>query len=382
MKSIAFHSKIHLDAREFHIHTGSVPEKNVVISEIFEKGQFITSSQIPFDIRDSSNTPSKVNYLKLVANDLHKNTIDEIEMLFFIHQKLKPLKKYIAHFKLGSILFYRNILPEAIENFEMAIKLKSDYVPAYIRLGKCYLKLKEYDKAIDIFQRGRMIQPDFLDLTNCLGVALTFAQQYEKAAEVLQDAIRKKPDFDEANFNLGVVLFLSTLKESTDQDKVVVPSRVIRYVRALTGLDRYENKYWQDAFNQTLAKISEEKLKDILTSLHDLQKKLILHLKIDILIESFYLKFMYGGKELSYEELESYENRIHKLENKRGEFADYWNEMGIIHIIQCRHLFLHSVNEFEKAVTLNENYSEATTNLELIRNVKKGFLILLRAILK
>jgi hypothetical protein len=51
-------------------------------------------------------------------------------------------------------------------------------------------------------------------------------------------------------------------------------------------------------------------------------------------------------------------------------------------MIQCRHLFLKSVAEFEKAVELNKDYTDANNNLSLIRNVKKGFLILLRAILK
>ena len=45
-------------------------------------------------------------------------------------------------------------------------------------------------------------------------------------------------------------------------------------------------------------------------------------------------------------------------------------------------LFLQSVREIEQAVALNENYREASNNLALIKNVKKGFLILLRAILK
>lgn len=100
------------------------------------------------------------------------------------------------------------------------------------------------------------------------------------------------------------------------------------------------------------------------------------------MIESFYLKFMYGGRELSYPELESYEARIWALSAERNNFADFWNEMGTIHIIQCRHLFLKALGEFEKAVELNKNYSEALKNLELTQNIKKGFLILLRAILK
>jgi tetratricopeptide (TPR) repeat protein len=382
LKSIAFHSKIHLHTREFHIHTGSVPEKNVVISEIFEKGQFINSKQLPFLLRDTDDSSSKVKYLKSLASDLHQNVIDEVKMLFYIHEKIKPLNKYIAHFKLGSIFYDRNILNEAIENFEQTIAIKNNYVPAYIRLGKCYIKSGEFQKAIEIFEEALKIEPNFLDLLNNLGVVLTFANNYEKATKILQETIKKKPDFDEANFNLGVVLFLSTLAGEGEQEKAIVPSRVIRYIKALNGLDRYQDSHWQNLLNSTLENISEGNLENILTSLHDLQIELITHLKIDLLSESFYLKFMYGGSELSYQELESYEKRIKRLESQRENFADYWNEMGIIHIIQCRHLFLESVKEFEKAVALNRNYLEANNNLELIKNIKKGFLILLRAILK
>jgi tetratricopeptide (TPR) repeat protein len=273
-------------------------------------------------------------------------------------------------------------LTEAIENFEQSIKLNNDFVPAYVRLGKCYIKRGEYGKAVEIYEQGLIIQPDFLDISNSLGVALTFANEYDKATFVLQETIKKKPDFDEANFNLGVVLFLSTLEGSSDQEKAIVPSRVIRYIKALNELERYQESYWQDLFEITLQRISEGNLEEILDSLRDLQLKLITQLKIDVLIESFYLKFMYGGRELDYEELKSYENRFKKLEEQRENFADYWNEMGIIHIIQCRHLFLQSVREFERAVELNKNYLEASNNMELIKNIKKGFLILLRAILR
>ena len=117
-------------------------------------------------------------------------------------------------------------------------------------------------------------------------------------------------------------------------------------------------------------------------NLADLQEKLATHIKIDPLMESFYLKFMYGGRELDYKELLAYEDRILKLADTRQNFADYWNEIGTLHIIQCRHLFLKAVSEFENAVDLNNNYAEARKNAELVKNIKIGFLSLLRAILK
>jgi tetratricopeptide (TPR) repeat protein len=382
LKSFALHSKIHLQTREFHVHTGSVPEKQMVISEIFEKGQFISSQHQPFSARESENKSSEIKYLKSIAHDLHKNIIDEVKMLFVIHERIAPLNKYLAHFKLGSLFYHRNILTEAIINYQRTLDLNNDFISAYVQLGKCYIKQENYDKAIAAFEKGLEIKNDFPDLLNGLGVALTFAKQYDKAAKVLQHTLSIKPDFDEANFNLGVVLFLSTLEGGEVQDKAIVPSRVIRYVKALNNLDRYKGIYWKGSFEMTLQQIADGNLQEILNSLHEIQYKLITHLKIDTLIESFYLRFMYSGQELGYEELESYEKRILSLARQRENFADYWNEMGIIHIIQCRHLFLKSVTEFEKAVELNPNYKEATNNLDLIKNIKKGFLILLRAILK
>jgi hypothetical protein len=156
---------------------------------------------------------------------------------------------------------------------------------------------------------------------------------------------------------------------------------VVRYLKSLVKQERYQANEWQNLFENTLGILSDGTLSEILTQLESLQLKLITHVKIDPIIESFYLKFMYGGRELPYTELESYENRIWALAEERNNFADFWNEMGTIHIIQCRHLFLKAVNEFERAVELNNNYSEAMKNLELIQNIKKGFLILLRAIL-
>jgi len=382
LKSIGFHSKIKLDEREFHIHTGNVNVKNQILSEIFEEGKYIAARQVDYKKRQEGNDSTQEGYLKSIASKLHNETLEEINMLFQVNSKIRMLKQHNPHFKLGSVFYERNFLEEAIDNFLQVIELKHDYIPAYVRLGKSYLKLGENQKAVDILEKGFNIQPEFPDIANSLGVARTFLHDYEGAIEILQHAIKKNPVFDEANFNLGVALFLSTVIDSKENDKVVVPSRVIRFIKSLKGMDRYNDDSWQELFQSTLDVINEGKLGDIVGGLENLQLKLITHIKLNSPIESFYLKFMYGGHELSREELESYENKIRNQSTDRENFADYWNELGTIHMIQCRNLFLKSLNEFKKAVDLNDNYDDAKKNLELIRNNKKGFLILLRAILK
>jgi hypothetical protein len=85
---------------------------------------------------------------------------------------------------------------------------------------------------------------------------------------------------------------------------------------------------------------------------------------------------------LTREELQYYESRVREQEEVREGFADYWNDLGRIHMIQCRNLFLSALSEFDKSVEINAKFKEAIKNYDLVKNNKKGFLILLRAILK
>lgn len=376
------HSKLNVNTREFHIHTGSVPERQLILSEVFESGRFIAVKELTYQARDLENQSAQVRYINSKAEELHKETVEEINTLFYIQSKIRPLKLYLAHYKLGSIFFYRSIISEAIKNFQQTIGLKKDFMPAYMNLGKCYIRIGEYKKAVDILKEAYRANSEFPDLANSLGVALTFMQEYQKATSILQQALKRNPEYTEANFNLGVALFRSTVADSDIHERAVIPSRVLRYIKSLRGLERYDDEEWQQAFNATLESISEGNLPEILAGLERLQIKLVTHIKLDTLIESFYLRFMYGGRELDYKELEAYEARILKMTAERKNFADYWNEMGTIHIIQCRHLFLQAFREFERAVELNSSYKEASKNLKLIGNIRKGFLILLRAILK
>ena len=382
LKDVVLHTKLNVNAREFHVYTGSVVDRSMVLSEIFERGKFIGAKEVPFRQRLHGPTNTDVNFLKEVASDLHKSTLEEINMLFYIQTKIKPLNIFLPHYKLGTLFYFRNILNEAINCLKKTIELNIEYIPAYILLAKSYIKLGDYRNAIDILLAGYRINSEFPDLANTLGVALTFNKEYQKATSILQQALKKNPDFDEANLNLGVALFRSTIADSDEYETAVVPSRVIRYIKALRLLERYHDPDWQGKLERTLEIIDTGILNEILDALYELQLKIVTHLKIDPLIESFYLKFMYGGKELEYSELQSYENRILKLADQRDKFADYWNEMGTIHMIQCRHLFLKAVDEFDKAVELNNQYREARKNADLVKNIKKGFLILLRAILK
>ena len=171
MKSISLRNTVNIQDREFHIHTGSFPDLSMILSEVFEEGKFITSKKIPFQARNKEGREAGLKFLKSMASKFHRDTLEEVNMLFYVHSKVRPLKNYLPHFKLATVFYDRNIIPEAVENYEKAIELKKNYIPAYSHLGKCFLRIGNYKKAIEILKKGLELQPEFPDLANSLGVS-------------------------------------------------------------------------------------------------------------------------------------------------------------------------------------------------------------------
>lgn len=382
MENFGHHSKVKLDSREFHIHTGSLFEKNKIVTEVFEKGKFITSRELDFEARKADTTDTLQSFVKSIARDLHEEMIEEVRTLFMIHEKIQVLKQYIPHFRLGTVFFKKNFLNHAIVNFEEVLNIKPDFAPAYLYLGLCKIKIRDFDEAEEFLKHGIALESGYPDLLNVYGVIQTIFKNYQSAIDYFQKAISINQQYDEVHFNLGIALFRSTLVDLKKDEKAIVPSRVVRFLKKLMHDENYQQESWQLQFENTLKAIEQENLEEVLLQLENLQLNLVTHVDINTLVETFYLRFMYGGKELSTDELEEYEKRIREEEDYRSEFADYWNQIGTIHMIQCRNLFLKSMEEFENAVKINQKYDEASRNLDMIKNNKKGFLILLRAILK
>ena len=127
MKSIVLHSKLTINGREFHFHTGTIFDKNIIQSEIFESGRFVTSAQQSFQLRKEADYNARDDYINLIASELHQDTMEEVQKLFTIESKIKPLRLPVPHYKLGLLFYDKNLLDEAKLNFQTAINLKSDF---------------------------------------------------------------------------------------------------------------------------------------------------------------------------------------------------------------------------------------------------------------
>jgi len=381
LRGFGYQDALNVNGREFRIHTGCETDRERAICEVFEDGRFVSSFTHHFEIRHDPTKSIHENYLKSVTLDLHQQTMEEIDTLFTVFQKLSVIKDPQPHYRLGKLFLSYHFYPEAIQNFINALERDPNLIRAQKRLAVSYLEQKKYAKALSICTKALRQHPKFPDLYDLLGILYSHNGQYEQATEAFQTAIKIKQDYLESQFNLGVVLFLSPLGDG--DENIVIPVRIMRTLAQIREQKFYGAESWQSRFRELEDVIKRGNKAEVIDYL--LQFQIYFATKEDSIgaaMDFFLLKFMYGGREVKKNEMEYYERRISDEAVKHQGYADYWNELGVIHLIQCRDYFLKAINEFDEAVNINSNYKDARQNLELLKHNKKGFLILLRAILR
>jgi len=117
----------------------------------------------------------------------------------------EPLKIPLAYNNGGFALMEKGHIDDAIEYFQIAIRLDPADEKAFNNLGLAYESKGLYDKAIDQFHAALSLRPDDPEVHNNLGVAYKYKGMFDKAIEEHRIALRLKPAYAEAHFNLGVI---------------------------------------------------------------------------------------------------------------------------------------------------------------------------------
>jgi len=111
---------------------------------------------------------------------------------------------WMAYDHLVEIVYHTNRIPEAMELFNQALRIKP--AVAHYTLGRALLETGRTSEAIDQYKQALQIDPDYAEARNNLGGALFLTGRTSEAIEEYKQALRINPDDDHAQNNLGNAL--------------------------------------------------------------------------------------------------------------------------------------------------------------------------------
>jgi tetratricopeptide (TPR) repeat protein len=129
------------------------------------------------------------------------------EALELFQQALRIKPDFVeAHYNLGIALAQTGKNQEAIAHYEQALRINPDYAEAHNNLGNALGETGKIEEAIAHYKQALRIKPDFAEAHYDLGMALVQTGKNEEAIAHFEQALRIKPDYAEAHSNLGVSL--------------------------------------------------------------------------------------------------------------------------------------------------------------------------------
>jgi tetratricopeptide (TPR) repeat protein len=373
MKNLGLNNDITTGGRKFHVQTNYSESEKSIGSKVFLDGEVIHSKSLAAEGLTEAEVEARMA-------ELHQELITEMEVLYYIYEKVKTVEHSQSANKLGLLFLQKRLFKEAKEQFSTAIKLDSSNPDYYANLGRAYLTAKEFDQAIEILQKGSSLGPYFADIQHYLGVAQLYKDNFRGAVVHLDKAIELNDEYTGANYHLAIAfLGLSLTDYGASAEEVEANRAKARELLDtmakngddyhLSNFNRVKDLFFENKFEEALEAFKESDPADLLSQFMNIEHE-------------FYLKFMYGGKGKDDDFIANYIGKLTSLLDENPDYADAHNNLGVAHLIQCRNLFLKALDEFRAALKINPKYERAEKNLKLAENDGKGFLILLRAILK
>lgn len=362
-------SSVRFGEKEVFIETGFDTENGSGFTKISENGHVLEDFRFKIDEEKSEEER------KTFLGDRHHEISEDWRLLSYIHSKVMQSGHVQSLNKLGIILEKRNMVDEAMGCFQEAISLDASKIESYLNLGNANMNAGFHDQAIDFLEKAIEIAPDYPDVHYGLGQAYLKKEDYAKAIEALKNAIRINENYDAAHFALGMINLQRAMSEDEPE---VETSEIISQFRKAQQIN--------DQIDQAIVDDGVQKLED---GDYESAFETLSSIKISGLDQSeshfdeeFYLRYMFGGKGKDDELLSQYIENLERELDFRPNYPDLHNKLGVAYLIQCRNTFMKAMKEFRKALKINPSYKNAKRNLKLAENEGKGFIILLRALLK
>ena len=123
---------------------------------------------------------------------------------------------YASHYNKGNFYMERLDYEKALESYQMAIKLRPDFVPPYVNIAFVYNARGLNKDAANSFRKAIALDPNNVAIYLNLGMLLGEMQRPKEAEQAFRMALKVDPKSAAAAYNLGVLLANNQPQESLD----------------------------------------------------------------------------------------------------------------------------------------------------------------------
>lgn len=131
--------------------------------------------------------------------------VDEAVFDFKQAIQLDVSKSFVPWNNLGKLYFQQKNYDAAIEAYNQALAIKSEYLPALIGLGNVQKSSRQYTQALNSYEQALEINRRYHEAWYGKGSVAELQGEYQSAQEYYQKATKLKPDWEAANNALSRV---------------------------------------------------------------------------------------------------------------------------------------------------------------------------------
>jgi tetratricopeptide (TPR) repeat protein len=376
-EKITFTSNVKFGKRKLQVQTEKEAVSRKAIAAVFEAGRQIDSREYRFEKSAGGEQ------VEQEVRQFHDMVVADLELLYSTIGNVQAASNPDSYARLGGLLLDKGFVEEAVETFKTLLSMNSAYENGHYWLGKALYKKGELDEALKNLNKAITYTPDYPDLLLCTGRVYRVKKEFTAAIQNVRAALELNPDYHEALFTLGLCLIESAQLDPKNVE-LSAPIERIKEARGCllraAGLSSdYERKtidlvielledldQWEQAVRE-LQKIENVKLSDSRSIVTD---------------SEFYLRFMFADLHKEHKSLDNYIRLLERSVQQHPDYPDVRTSLGTAFLIRCWHYFGKALEEYREAVKINPDFQKAKKSLKLLENDGRGFLLLLRAILK
>ncbi|MCK5146080.1 hypothetical protein KAR48_04950 [bacterium] len=371
IQRVNFSDNIDVKSRQLHLQTHLSEDRKEYVHTLFDGGRVLRR------ISRTSPKGSLLNDIIEECKNFHQLHISEIEMLYQISVRIKTVRHAPSLLALGRSFLKWRLLDEALSELELAIIIDPNSTEILCSLSEAYRLRGGLKEAIDTILPSLKTKPVNADLWIKKGEIALDKKAWKTAHTSFKKAITNDPGRIEC-YLLYSVSFILAIDSCDDEE-----GKTLLFEKARESLNRgMYRASTRDVIAEKIVRALHKRNKAIALQSLEQWIEALPERQFEIRHDQFYLNYLYGENGRDSNVIDSYVKDLEKSISTNKDNAQWHNHLGIAYLLQCRQLIVKAIRQFEMAVKLDVKLKRAKRNLQLTKNDSRGFLILIRALLK